>query len=156
MNLTATDRASLIRLASSLPVGDENRRAILEGLKVAASRLTKKGDVLVSRSSTGRESWEVFYMVTDLPKSTGIPNSILVQQLQAVEVQSDTDQHKIVPGNPYAAEEVVRFYTSGSLKGTVALTPTGWSALYTGNYYFPGDDYVWRKGVKKKAILPLE
>ena len=31
-NLTASDRSSLIRLAASLPVGDENRRAILAGL----------------------------------------------------------------------------------------------------------------------------
>lgn len=31
-NLTASDRSALIRLAASLPVGDENRRAILAGL----------------------------------------------------------------------------------------------------------------------------
>lgn len=36
MNITASDRASLLRLASSLPVGDESRRAILAGLKVAS------------------------------------------------------------------------------------------------------------------------
>ena len=31
-NLTASDRSALIRLAASLPVGDENRRTILAGL----------------------------------------------------------------------------------------------------------------------------
>lgn len=36
MNLTASDRASLVRLASSLPVGNETRRAILSGLIRAA------------------------------------------------------------------------------------------------------------------------
>ena len=35
-NLTATDRSALIRLASSLPKGSENKRAILSGLKAAA------------------------------------------------------------------------------------------------------------------------
>jgi len=36
-NLTASDRAALIRLASTLPVGDENRRAILAGLARVAT-----------------------------------------------------------------------------------------------------------------------
>lgn len=31
-NLTASDRSALIRLAASLPKGDENRRTILAGL----------------------------------------------------------------------------------------------------------------------------
>lgn len=34
MVITASDRSSLIRLASSLPVGDENRKVILAGLKM--------------------------------------------------------------------------------------------------------------------------
>lgn len=34
-NLTASDRSSLIKLASSLPKGDETRKAILSGLKTA-------------------------------------------------------------------------------------------------------------------------
>ena len=33
MNLTATDRSALIRLASNLPKGSEERRTILAGLK---------------------------------------------------------------------------------------------------------------------------
>jgi len=36
--LTASDRKSLIRLASSLPAGDEMRRAILSGLTQTAGR----------------------------------------------------------------------------------------------------------------------
>jgi hypothetical protein len=32
-SITASDRKSLIRLAASLPKGDENRRAILAGLR---------------------------------------------------------------------------------------------------------------------------
>jgi len=35
LKLSSQDRASLIRLASSLPAGDEIRKAILAGLKVA-------------------------------------------------------------------------------------------------------------------------
>ena len=35
MNLTATDRSALIRLASSLPKGSEERKTILAGLKTA-------------------------------------------------------------------------------------------------------------------------
>ena len=37
--LTASDRASLIRLASSLPAGSEERRAILSGLRSASPDL---------------------------------------------------------------------------------------------------------------------
>jgi hypothetical protein len=37
MKLTASDRTALLKLAGSLPKGDENRRAILRGLKVAAT-----------------------------------------------------------------------------------------------------------------------
>ena len=35
--LSSSDRSALIRLASSLPAGDENRKAILSGLKSAGS-----------------------------------------------------------------------------------------------------------------------
>ena len=38
-NPTASDRASLIKLASSLPVGDRNRRVILSSLKKTAFSL---------------------------------------------------------------------------------------------------------------------
>lgn len=36
MNITAADKSVLLRLAASLPKGDETRRAILEGLKVTS------------------------------------------------------------------------------------------------------------------------
>ena len=36
--LTATDRSALIRLASTLPAGSPERRAILAGLKTSTSR----------------------------------------------------------------------------------------------------------------------
>ena len=39
--LTASDRSALIRLASSLPKGSEERRAILEGLKEASKPIGK-------------------------------------------------------------------------------------------------------------------
>lgn len=35
IRLSSTDRSALIRLASSLPAGDETRRAILAGIKMA-------------------------------------------------------------------------------------------------------------------------
>ena len=38
-SLTASDRSALIRLASTLPVGSEERKAILNGLSKAASKL---------------------------------------------------------------------------------------------------------------------
>ena len=37
-NLTASDRKSLIRLASTLPAGSEERKAILAGLEKSAAR----------------------------------------------------------------------------------------------------------------------
>lgn len=43
MNITASDRSALIRLASSLPVGDENRRAILSSLSKAGIEFASKG-----------------------------------------------------------------------------------------------------------------
>ena len=43
--LTASDRTSLIRLASSLEKGSEERRAILSGLKKLANRLNGDGSV---------------------------------------------------------------------------------------------------------------
>ena len=39
MNLTASDRKALIRLASTLPKGSQERRVILSGLKKAAGKL---------------------------------------------------------------------------------------------------------------------
>jgi len=43
-NLTASDKKTLIRLASSLPKGDKSRRAILAGLsKVAAKKVVLEG-----------------------------------------------------------------------------------------------------------------
>jgi len=43
-SLTAADRKSLVRLASSLPKGDKSRRAILAGLsKVAAKKVVLEG-----------------------------------------------------------------------------------------------------------------
>ena len=41
--LSASDRASLIRLASSLPVGDAKRKAILAGLSKAATEFNVPG-----------------------------------------------------------------------------------------------------------------
>ena len=44
MNITASDKTVLLRLASSLPVGDESRRAILAGLGKAAAKVQKDLD----------------------------------------------------------------------------------------------------------------
>ena len=49
--LTASDRKSLIRLAASLPKGDEQRRAILAGLKKVSLRREEI-------TPEGREAWE--------------------------------------------------------------------------------------------------
>jgi hypothetical protein len=43
-SLTASDRSSLIRLASSLPVGTPERKAILAGLRSAGSKMVKHKD----------------------------------------------------------------------------------------------------------------
>ena len=40
-NLTASDRSSLVKLASVLPVGDRNRRVILSSLKKSAFSLNQ-------------------------------------------------------------------------------------------------------------------
>ena len=52
MNITASDKASLLRLASSLPAGDETRRAILAGLQRVSAE--EKVKVL---NENGREVW---------------------------------------------------------------------------------------------------
>lgn len=53
-NITASDRKSLIRLASSLPKGDKSRRAILAGLnKTAAKKLTLRLDPSVHQEING-------------------------------------------------------------------------------------------------------
>lgn len=46
-SLTASDRSALVRLAASLPVGDENRRAILAGLQAVRGDNAK-----ITRAST--------------------------------------------------------------------------------------------------------
>ena len=45
MNLTATDRSALIRLASSLPKGSEERKTILAGLQKVALKKGQKVSV---------------------------------------------------------------------------------------------------------------
>ena len=43
MNITASDRKALIRLASSLPKGSEERKTILAGLKKTSSGIRRSG-----------------------------------------------------------------------------------------------------------------
>jgi len=69
-NLTASDRQSLIRLAASLPVGDENRRAILSGLKGAATphrtiSFTWKGEIPKFPGSKVTKSGDKITIQTD-------------------------------------------------------------------------------------------
>ena len=52
MNITAADRSALLRLASTLPKGDETRRAILSAVKRAAPSVTKD-DVDSARTLSG-------------------------------------------------------------------------------------------------------
>ncbi len=59
MNITATDRSALIRLASSLPQGSAERKAILAGLKEDNARyervrqqLKRAADILVMAHKT--------------------------------------------------------------------------------------------------------
>lgn len=42
--LSSSDRSALLRLAASLPTGDESRRAILYGLSKAAAKVQKDLD----------------------------------------------------------------------------------------------------------------
>jgi len=82
--LTASDRASLIRLAASLPVGDENRRAILsslQGVRVAEKRfqVSPKEKARADRSIEGspftiisRPQTDGSYMVAAVDPDTGL------------------------------------------------------------------------------------
>ena len=68
--LTASDRRSLIRLASTLPAGSEERRAILAGLKQAADDPHPFGERdknprLAGRLRWFRESGESFWELRD-------------------------------------------------------------------------------------------
>jgi len=57
--LTAADRSRLIRLASSMPVGSDERKAILAGLRVADRAIDKAVDYLVKaqRILSGVPGW---------------------------------------------------------------------------------------------------
>ena len=68
LTLTAKDRSSLLRLASSLPKGDAFRRSILSGLsKVSSDEINVTG--------SGRDEWaeKVFEMVKITYSSIGVP-----------------------------------------------------------------------------------
>lgn len=93
MNITASDRASLIRLASSLPAGDESRRAILAGLsKSSAQTYTSKVDpvdeekvqkVLKDKSFTGKVTYSKGKLTYD--------NGTIAQEFQAALGRIDVD-----------------------------------------------------------------
>ena len=55
--LTASDRSSLIKLASELPKGSKERRAILAGIKTAGARIREftRGDY---DGFAGAEGWD--------------------------------------------------------------------------------------------------
>lgn len=59
MTITAADRAALLRLAQSLPVGDESRRSILAGLRRAseqeADKLDEKAEAEETQADADRE-----------------------------------------------------------------------------------------------------
>ena len=57
-SLTASDRKSLIRLASSLPKGDKSRRSILNGLKSASFRTAYMGIPKALRTNPGETPLE--------------------------------------------------------------------------------------------------
>lgn len=62
-NLTASDRSSLIKLASSLPAGDQTRKAILAGLKISDEKKDFKSydgkvDVLEVGRGPGGKGWD--------------------------------------------------------------------------------------------------
>jgi len=76
MNLTASDRSSLIRLASSLPKGSDERRAILAGLTKTSSidweSLREWTDAILAKypSVSGWKTWrEPSAGATASPKS---------------------------------------------------------------------------------------
>jgi hypothetical protein len=56
--LTASDRETLIKLASNLPKGDENRKAILVGLKTANAEYDAAQDAWVHISDAEEEHLE--------------------------------------------------------------------------------------------------
>ena len=63
--VAASDRSALIKLASTLPVGSEERRVILAGLEKAAKEI-KVGDYTVAKEGRG---------LAIRPKGTGDRNS---------------------------------------------------------------------------------
>ena len=81
-SLTAADRKSLIRLASSLPKGDKSRLAILAGLKKSARGLSSDSVKREWRSQDSAEeqrevlgralagTYEVLQTVSNLAKKT--------------------------------------------------------------------------------------
>jgi len=68
--LTAADRSALIRLASTLPAGSDERRAILAGLKKSANPKAVANDVFkaLQKSLRGRDHYPNFMVKGDIAK----------------------------------------------------------------------------------------
>jgi hypothetical protein len=98
MTLTASDRTALLRLASSLPKGDENRRALLVGLKKAseqeADKLDEEADAEQTQAEADREKADADRMAalkkaSELPKGSKERRQILASLKKSFEISRD-------------------------------------------------------------------
>jgi hypothetical protein len=129
-SLTASDRASLIRLAASLPVGGGTRRAILAGLsKVAADEMidVNVGDILVS--SWGYDQTNVdFYEVA--AKSGSMATFYKIDKRVVGGRGEPSEKVVPVPG-AWKGPPLRKKVKPGWRPGTVAIRLTSYSSAYT-------------------------
>lgn len=151
MDTTASDRSALIRLASSLPKGSEERKAILASLPKTSAKAdaAKPGDILSPATARGfAVGGPVFYEVVGTYKRG---KGFELQPLQGVEV-AGPKARMLKPGKPILKKSF----------GDVGK----WDRIYVGFgqfgdkvYRFPvpfqGKDEDWDIAIRKKWVVPL-
>ena len=143
---SSTDRSALIRIASSLPKGSEERRAILVGLKTAATRWLR---------ATQKKAGSVMYHLTDNakfklnPKYAPEDNSISIDDRSGRPgIYLGADVEKWVNGFGYWRPFVVEFEVDPSVKDD-----PGVGGRWGGELFVPASSF---DKLTIKRVIPLD
>ena len=127
MNLTATDRKALIRLASSLPKGSEERQVILAGLKKSGSWVEEQGWVPLTGSAKAKAETVTGEFRLDYAKRFGRKTVFMrdsgLFRLRAVGPMGEVYQMKVLGGQleKYAKEVALAAKLGNPTKGMSVL-----------------------------------
>ncbi len=137
--LTASDRRSLIRLASTLPAGSEERKAILAGLSLIASGYARKSMRAGDYAGAGSSKQLVKDMIANMRRvKTDAERSHAVEQVQYAEAaKSITSQQ---------AKEVMEAIGKTASKGLEKSAGNHpllrkVEGILEGEYLFEGEDW---------------